>query len=743
MFTVIIAEKDILDGFDKYKLFLTPLLQYCDTAFCEWNRDAESFEAMVPSLVNIIAKKHDWRAVIIQSAGRHQKNPFDYTGYGECDGIIKKTDWDKMASRRYSRFECYDKAIQNPLTKLTISLCGIPSLNTVVDDRELYDSIVSGDTSIGEVMLLNRLKEMNVSELVRNLRGSSKSKVAQFVAPENQEELLQMLSERNVPAIIRMVGLDKLIRFIRIIGDDDPRFTDPEYAEYVVENTKKVELFNSLYPAFDFKNVLPSEVVCVALRTFDSEDYDTRIHWQSFNELEYSRFAEFNLYVEKLKLLAFDVQDDNHKQFEYDMIRFLSFILVLAGNEIPFGSIVKNRLYNADCENDKKALSLLLTAYDAKLHKTVVKLQEMQQEALRADARAGSSEAFMRTLESPVSIPLLLDKDVNVNALKVEYDQLGLAKDCPADEDTYFDKQYFDLRKKFQQYLKQPRRALTRATEDIRRVNEINDSEALYLNGFQLDDVEDSINEAEQNLVSTVTSNIYNTARYNKMMDEAKHAVNKGIESRMTRRVAVYSGLVALVAYFIGFIPLFITSANNTGSFSFSSLFTLIACGILSLCGLGCLFVLRHRLISCFKKFNCVMAGIVAEITSVMHQFSRYLTHACKFMRGFSAVNRMKEYEKTGVVEYKVYKKHIQDIQKACEDLRVLFSNIELSKEVDFSDMEAYDFDFTQTFDYTYAIPFEAVSSGSIEFMREGNSVEAPVGYVKAITLKREELYDV
>lgn len=743
MFTVIIAEKDIIDGIDRYRLFLNPLLQRGDIAFCEWNRQGESLEAMVPALFSTIAKQSDWRAVIVQSAGRHQKNPFDYTGYGENGGISYKKDWDKMLGRRVKRFACYDEAIKNPLAKLTLSLCGVPSLNSVIDDRGLYDSIISGDTHIGEMMLSKQLEQINISELARDFAGERKPMLAQFIDESRQPELMGRISDKNAAAIIETIGLDKLVRFIKTIGGEDPRFSDPEYAEFLLENTKKAEVFGTLSPAFDYKNLMPSEVVCVAMRTYDSEEYDTKIQWKSYNDLEYSRFAEFNLYADKLKFIAFDVEDDDHAHFDYDFIRFLCFVLILSGNEIPAGAMAKNRMYCADCENDTKALSILLSAHDAKLQKTIFRLRKMQEDALALDNRKSSSASFIKMLESPVSIMLLLDEDVNIDALKVKYDQLGLAQDCPSDEHAYFEWQYWSLRKKFQQYLKQPRRALIRAADDLRHVNSIEDREALYLSGFQIDDVVDNINEAEQNMVSTVTANIYNTSRYTEKMEEARHVVDNGIETRMSRRAAVLSGIIAIAAYLLGFVPLVISAFNTAGSFSFSVLFALIACGVFAICGVVCLFILRHRLINRFKHFNYVMSGIVGEITEVMHQFSKYLTYACTFMRGFSVMNQIKEYERAGTVEFKVYKKHINDIQKIREEFQALFNEIDLTHDVDFSDIDEYEYDFTKAANYSFGLPFEESPACEIEFMQKGNMIDLPVSYIKSITLKREELYDI
>jgi hypothetical protein len=747
MFTVIIAEKDIIEAFEKYRLFLTPLLQSNNFKFCEWDPEAESINKMAPALHDMIAGQNDWRAVILQSAGRHQKNPFDYTGYFERDGVSRSTDWDKLRDRRAKRFECYEKAIGNPLTKLTSSLCGAPVSNALVDDRDLYNSIISGIIHPGEMILAKQLEQVNIPELVTGFKeeAENRKKLAQFTDEANRDKLLELLSEKDVAGIFNMIGADGIINFVKLIGEDDPRFSDPEYAEFLLENTKKAELFESLSSDFDFKDIPPSEVVCIALRTYDSEEYDERIQWTDYNEQDYSRFSEFNLYADKLKYIVYDIEENDHSRFENDLTRFCSLILIIAENEIPFGVMSKNRLYKTDCIVDINALSLLFMAYDTKLHKTLLLLKEKQEEALAEDAGRSSSESFIKVLETPVAIPLTLDKENSVNDLRVKYDKLGLSTNCPSDEHAYFEWQYFDLRKKFQQFLKQPRRSLIRATEDMRNVNAINDKEATYLNNFQIEDVMDGINDAEQNMVSTVTTNIYNTAKHNEMMEEARREVQQGIATRMTRRTTVVAGVIAVAAYFLGFIPLLISSFNTVASFAVSGLITLIVCGLFALCGFVCLFVLRNRLKNRFKHFNYVMGGIVSEITDKMQLFSKYLTHACTVMRSFSAVNRMKESEKTGTVKAKVLNKHIEDIKKTRDEFRGLFDSIDLSSigaDADFSQIEPYNYDFTLPEDYPFYIPFEAVPSGRIEFMQDGNIVEAHVGYVQAISLRREELYD-
>ncbi|MDR0405305.1 MAG: hypothetical protein LBH54_00780 [Clostridiales bacterium] len=729
-------------GFERFRIFLEPLLRERGVAVCEWNAEAESIAEMTPSLPEAVATEEDWRAIIVCGGGRRRKNPFDYTGYHERCGEKPPQTWEEIAARREKRFACYENAVHNPLWKLASALCGTGAFQPSLEEGK-FDAVAMGETHTGELMLSKFLETADAAEAVRLLSGADGEKLPAFLKEAEPSALARMMKRRDAKGIFGLLGQEHLLRFLRMFGNADPRVTDPEYTEYILENTKKNRVIASVAPDFDYRGVLPSEVLCVALRTYDGNGAEPKINWGSFTENDYSRFSEFNLYPDKLKFMAFDVRDDAHNKFDYDLLRFLGFVLILANNEIPAGAMSKNRLYLARCENDNDALSALLTAYDTKLQKTAIHLTELREEALLSDQKPYGDASFMKKAESPVVIPLLTDKTVEVNALKLSYRQIGLSRDCPLDENAFLSEQYAELKKNFRRYLKQPRRALAGAVEELRRQHTVTDKELHYLSAFQLDDVTERINGAEQRIAAAQTSNIYDTEKYDETMEREKHALQKYIAERMTKRTAIAAGAAALLAYFLGFVPLLITSANTAGSFVFSVLFTAAACGLLALCGLGGLFWLRRGLIARFKKFNEAMAAMVSELTNSIHGFSKYLTHVCAFMRGYSVLNQMNELDKPGAADGKLYHKHMQDIQKTREQFKILFSDIALPSDTDFSHINIYDFDFLQAVDYTYDVPFEEVRNNKIEFMREGNFVKSPVSFVKAITLKREELYDV
>ena len=81
MITVIIAEKDIMNLFREFEIFLKPMMESGNYALCEWNKSGRNINEMLPTLYEIVEHHDEWRAVVVNNDGLHQLNPFDYTGY--------------------------------------------------------------------------------------------------------------------------------------------------------------------------------------------------------------------------------------------------------------------------------------------------------------------------------------------------------------------------------------------------------------------------------------------------------------------------------------------------------------------------------------------------------------------------------------------------------------------------------------------------------------------------------------
>ena len=143
MFTVIFAEKETIKLFEETKMFFGPLYNSEQVAFCEWDINAADFDSMVPGLYDLIEYQSEWRALILYNNGFEKLNPFDFTDYSESFYSKKDRSWDSYKNRRMQRIAAYEKAVSNPLVKLTTALSGIPNFKSVVTDDE-YSSLMTG-----------------------------------------------------------------------------------------------------------------------------------------------------------------------------------------------------------------------------------------------------------------------------------------------------------------------------------------------------------------------------------------------------------------------------------------------------------------------------------------------------------------------------------------------------------------------------------------------------------------------
>ena len=85
MFTVLIAEKEHIDAIrQENKLFFEPFLESKELAFCYWNTAGQNLYDSVPGLLDVVGRRKEWRAVILNNAkGKfmESQNPFDIVDF--------------------------------------------------------------------------------------------------------------------------------------------------------------------------------------------------------------------------------------------------------------------------------------------------------------------------------------------------------------------------------------------------------------------------------------------------------------------------------------------------------------------------------------------------------------------------------------------------------------------------------------------------------------------------------------
>ena len=729
MLTVIIAPEKAVDSFERYKMFTDALFREYNIALCKCDYEARDLQNMTPDLYGLIADCDTWRAVIVAPERREFLNPFDYTGYVEDSRT-------PIAKRREQRFSNYEKAVQNPLLQLTTALCGAAFSKLLMDAAD-YEALTSGRLSTASYLLKRRLRDINVKREAYRMRNARDGRLEHLVGAERYDEVVGWIEQRDCEALSGLLDDEKLIELIRLIGGEDPRYTDPEMVENDVCNYKKYLVLSSLEQGFLLLDKKPAEVRCVALRCFDTETYYNSVRHKPTALSTYSGFAENNLYAPSLQFFVYDIMNRDDKRYHMAYLKFLSFLLVFAANDIPRGAVSGGFLYRVECNYNDGGFEEICQRYLNKLCATRARLENQIHDISQIRGQQLDDFLAEQTFEAPVVVPVSIRSSRSKDDLKAK-SQIGLSRDCPQDEEGSWEHQRKSIAKNLVRYLREPRRAVkTAAKGPFRELNAVSDERILNLNEYQMEDIVFKLEEEERRMVETSTSHIFDTEEYNRKMDEAGKKVTDRITKRMTRRKVFAVSAVAAGVYLIGFLPLFISQLNTVGTVG-TSLMLISACmGSLFCSGLVTLFVFRHELKKLINEFNRLMSGIGREIDDSLGIFSEYLSHACNVMRKFSVINYDKHPQNDAIA---VLKKHKFDVEKRIRMLTDRYAPYLDTANVDLK-AEPYLYDYSRMTDYDYP-PDEGNVLQPVTFITQNNSTDVPVGYLYSIIAVKEDLYD-
>lgn len=675
MFTVVICNRAVVDDCkSKYAIYLKPFLEKSGYAFCRWDPKGGTLAEAVPDLYDLTAHKQEWRAIIVVDqtvwgySGVIRNNPFNFV-----DSTAERCAFetiDQILQFREEKQSRYENALENPLMRLSVWLCGAPVRKAP------------------NVAYLNELPELTDEGYFEAVEATGK-------LPAEVEH--DRLRKQRHELMLRNFSVDG-------------------------------ELFNP-----------PKQIIALGERVLSVFPDDAVAENVRRTEFDYSRFYEDNLYPDKLRYTLFDIQYLKGARNENHWFNFLTLLMALATNDIPVEALRPYRVYRVGADIDSEKISEVFSGYLDKLTVTLSGiLSQMKKDFTRC--KDPVTDADIRELmESDVVIPVRIRSDFPERELLAVHDKIGLAGDCPEDEQENWDGQFHDITRKFLRFLREPRRAVkTAVMGPFREQSILEDERALRMNEYQREDVEYHLLDEEKMMVEISTTTLFETEAYQERMAKADEKLRKEMAQRMTRKKAICAALIAALAYFIGFLPMIFGRFNDIASLSFGAAVAVVAVLMLLVVGVVFLFVKRYRLKKLFKEFNKLMQTLCEEIRGGLQIFSNYLSHACNVRREFSVL----QYTEDEVPEkLKALRKHEQDIRSQIEEVYRLFSKHLDRQGSSTRNVEPYRYDFSQMVDYTYDMP-ERKDQRTVRFLQAGNEVTLPVNYVQAITLEREELYD-
>ena len=675
MFTVIICNKSVIKDFTKtYQIHLKPFLDNDNYVFCAWNPQGETLEEAVPELQKIVRIKKEWRAVII--ADNHTR----------VLDVYKDNPFDFVDSRRVPK--SFDNAEQ------------------ILEYREYVKNAT-------QAALHNPLMRLSVwlgGSAVR-IKPESPGREVLDLEPMSKE-YKDYLEQADISSAALELSMARAYRFDCI--------------------SERFELSGEVYNP-------PKMVLTIAERAVDVSLKEAAFAWNHHTEYDYSTFIEDNLYSNKLRCVIYEMSRVKGEIRENDYFNLLTTVMIIVHNEIHSDVLKFGKVYSVIPIVDDVKMKKLCNEYLFKLGATKNKLDMLRRRRKTELNKTIDDNQAEREFEAEAVVPVVVGQNYDPQNLMCEYDEIGLSTDCPGNEEQYWSNQNKEIRKRFSRFLRQPQRSIEKAVEgEFRAYDTIDDENAKLLTKYQKQDVIFKLLEEEQAMIETSTSKVFNKAEYFRQLDEKDKDIRENIAKRMTRKASILVGVVSLVLFFIGFLPLLFSEFNNLGTGAMSVILISIALASVVTAILLTFFVFRQKLISKFKAFNDNMKSIYQEILDSMGGFSNYLSHACNVKREFSVLEAIDDetYD-----YFKIYKKHEIDIDRIMYDITQLFSDYVDESYVPAEPPVPYEYDFDQPKDYPFDIPYPDTEN-QIDFLQRGNVIMIPVDFIKSIRLKREELYD-
>ena len=440
--------------------------------------------------------------------------------------------------------------------------------------------------------------------------------------------------------------------------------------------------------------------------------------------------------------MVFDLLPEKHKDFRCDKIRFLSTLLVFATNIVPGSTMEARRLYVLECENDDTPLFTLTTSYDKKLAATY-EVIDNEIDRIYGEIPGELTDKVAESLFcSPMNVEVKLDENCDFDALYPE-DDFALIPSSPEAEVENWEESYKGVLKSYGNIIRQQRRSVKKGIDKLNLSSELSEANISRLTPFQLDDIGDYTENAENEMVASLPPDLAEASKYEEMMQEKANKVKDVLEKRMSKTAAIVVSAIILLMTLMLYAPFIVSNLSSSETIATSLGMLGVILAILAVALVITLIVLKLSLREAVKNFESTMHFVADEINDGMRRFSRYFSLTSNVRRGY----KVKRYAAKNLDEYtksiRIRRKHQEDIRKKRAELEEMYPEfIGDSKYYENTMIQPYDYDFDKKVEYEYAAPFLAGFCRNIDFLEKGNYVEVPSGYITDISVRMEEIYD-
>lgn len=330
-------------------------------------------------------------------------------------------------------------------------------------------------------------------------------------------------------------------------------------------------------------------------------------------------FCIRNNYAHQSRFMCFDISGFSDRMRDDEIFRLWITVLTLITNEVPSSALRAYRLYRIDCRIDMDRLKDDLSFLYTRLN--LAKAAIMESRMVAGEKSFKPAENILKKQHIPVVYEQMPASGPRIPPAA------GLVTDCPLNEAEYWHEQSSLASAELRKYLRRPRRAIKEAAEFARKEEERFFQDTYELDEFQMEDIREADEKIEEDILNSMARKILDIDAYENELAGKSAAVKKVISKRMTKRQALYLGLLALALYLAGFLPCLVMSLADGGPVARQSIvMAALALMVAAAAEFITLLVFRHILKRSMITFNEYLLSVTVRINKSAAAFEEYLS---------------------------------------------------------------------------------------------------------------------
>lgn len=506
-----------------------------------------------------------------------------------------------------------------------------------------------------------------------------------------------------------------------------------------VTDKEEMEAYEELSKKYKLHAKAPEEILLITLclRPKIRDDYLKNV-WDNRKEQESSGFWKRNQYPGSCRFIYCEEKEEGEVRRTGDLFRFWTIVLLLSINNLNPSTLQAYKLHRMEVEFDREEMARIMQESMDRADRAVRFIQAGLQRDMRRTQEEGSRIPDYR-LDSPVELHMPEKKD-----FYIQTSDFGLFSRSETSDMARWKERKLLSDRGISATLVRAERALDQSAARVRRLYSYSPEEIRPLNEYARMDFEDELADVFDDIF-VQRSELPGSDESDKEKEAVlENKVKKTIFHRVTRERALsmlgFAAVLSVCCMVPALILLFQEGWGSPQGIVLSLIFCLAVFGIVEFV---ILLVRRSVLHNAVADYNRFVHSIVVHISENASIYSRYISGIASYMRGNSYLNqtRKKQFLKDEARYHK--ESHILALKKYKEDVKHWSEALYLPVSMNTSAVDDSLYIDVQIPPYSNPLyTFEHGADYVVPVNNTGDTVEAPFGFIRRLTVAREELYD-